>query len=141
MCLDLGGVGKEYAVDLCVAMAANHGVQNLLVDFGQDIRVQGQPPGRPAWHVGLENPRQPGTCWASVAVRGHAVATSGDYLRHFVHEGRRYGHIIDPRSGYPVNNDCRSVSVIAPTCTTAGILTIAREAPRVEFTTCAPTWN
>jgi len=123
MGLDLGGVGKEYAVDMAVALAGQHGIANLLVDFGQDIRAQGQPPGRPAWHVGLENPAQPGACWASVAVTGHAVASSGDYLRHFVHEGRRYGHILDPRTGYPVHNDCRAVSVVAPACTIAGILT------------------
>jgi len=123
MCLDLGGIGKEYAVDLALAMAAQHGLDNVLVDFGQDIRVHGQPPGRPAWHVGLEDPRNPGACWASVAVADHAVASSGDYLRHFVHQGRRYGHIIDPRTGYPVDNGCRAVSVVAPACTVAGILT------------------
>jgi thiamine biosynthesis lipoprotein len=122
MCLDLGGIGKEYAVDLAIALAAEHGIENVFVDFGQDIRVQGRPPGRPAWHVGLENPRSPGSCWASVAVQDHAVASSGDYLRHFVHEGRRYGHIIDPRHGYPVASGCLAVSVVAPTCTIAGIL-------------------
>jgi thiamine biosynthesis lipoprotein len=123
MSLDLGGIGKEYAVDMAMALAAQSGVENVLVDFGQDIRAQGKPPGRPAWHVGLENPRNPGTCWASVAVTGHAVASSGDYLRHFVHQGRRYGHIIDPRTGYPTDNGCRAASVVAPTCTVAGILT------------------
>jgi thiamine biosynthesis lipoprotein len=123
MALDLGGIGKEYAVDMAMALAAQHGIENVLIDFGQDIRAQGKPPGRPAWHVGLENPRNPGSCWASVAVTNHAVASSGDYLRHFVHQGRRYGHIIDPRTGYPVANDCRAASVVAPTCTIAGILT------------------
>jgi thiamine biosynthesis lipoprotein len=123
MALDLGGIGKEYAVDMAVALAERHGVKNLLVDFGQDIRVLGTPPGRPAWHIGLEDPKNPGTCWGSVAVRGEAVASSGDYLRHFLLAGRRYGHILDPRTGYPVSNGCLSVSVIAPTCTIAGILT------------------
>ncbi len=122
MCVDLGGIGKEYAVDMAAAMALQHGISNVLVDFGQDIRVHGQPPGRPAWHVGLEDPKAPGSCWGSVGVSNHAVATSGDYLRHFVHEGRRYGHIIDPRTGYPVSNGCLTVSVIAPSCTIAGIL-------------------
>lgn len=125
MCLDLGGIGKEFAVDMAVTMAAEYGVQHLLVDFGQDIRAVGHAPGRPAWHVGLENPKVPGSCWGSVAVTDHAVASSGDYLRCFVQNGRRYGHIIDPRSGYPVNNDCLSISVIAPNCTLAGILTTA----------------
>ena len=123
MGLDLGGIGKEYAVDMALVLAGQHGVENVLVDFGQDIRVKGAPPGRPAWHVGLEDPGNPGSCWAGVAVTDHAVASSGDYLRHFLYEGRRYGHIIDPRTGYPVNNGCRGVSVVAPSCTIAGILT------------------
>ena len=122
MSIDLGGIGKEYAVDMAISLAAQFGVENLLVDFGQDIRVHGRPTGLPAWHIGLENPKAPGTCWASVASTSHAVASSGDYLRCYVHEGRRYGHIIDPRSGYPVNNGCLAVNVVAPSCTIAGIL-------------------
>lgn len=122
MSLDLGGVGKEYAVDRVANMAAQHGIANVLVDFGQDLSVRGTPTGKPAWHIGLEDPANPGKCWTGVAIRDKAVATSGDYLRHFVINGRRYGHIIDPRTGYPVDNGCRAVSVIAPTCTIAGIL-------------------
>jgi thiamine biosynthesis lipoprotein len=122
MCLDLGGIGKEFAVDMAINLAAQFEVKHLLTDFGQDIRVIGQPPGKPAWHVGLENPRKPGSCWGSVAATNHAIASSGDYLRCFVRNGRRYGHIIDPRNGYPVSNECLGVSVIAPSCTLAGIL-------------------
>jgi thiamine biosynthesis lipoprotein len=122
MCLDLGGIGKEYAVDRVVQLVVDSGIQNVLVDFGQDVRVHGQPPEKGAWHIGLEDPRRPGQCWNGVAVTNHAVATSGDYLRHFTRDGRRYGHILDPRTGYPVSNGCLSVSVIAPTCTVAGIL-------------------
>jgi thiamine biosynthesis lipoprotein len=122
MCLDLGGIGKEYAVDRVLALAIKYGVENVLVDFGQDVAARGRPSGRAAWHIGLENPRSPGSCWGSVGATHHAVASSGDYLRCFIHEGRRYGHIIDPRSGYPVNTGCLSVNVVAPTCTLAGIL-------------------
>jgi FAD:protein FMN transferase len=122
MRLDLGGIGKEYAVDRVVEMAVQRGLVNVLVDFGQDVRVHGEPPERGAWHIGLEDPQAPGRCWTSVAVTHHAVATSGDYLRQFTVGGRRYGHIIDPRDGYPVNNGCRAVSIIAPHCTVAGIL-------------------
>jgi FAD:protein FMN transferase len=122
MCVDLGGIGKEYAVDRVMAMGLERGINNLLVDFGQDVRVHGKPPGRVCWHIGLEDPASPGKCWTGVAVNNHAVATSGDYLRNFTVEGRRYGHIIDTRDGYPVNNGCLSVSVIAPHCTVAGIL-------------------
>lgn len=122
MSLDLGGIGKEYAVDCVAMLAKSRFVESVLVDFGQDVRVQGTPPEKGAWHIGLEDPQRPGNCWTGVAVTNHAVATSGDYLRHFTKDGRRYGHIIDPRDGRPVNNHCLSVSVIAPTCTAAGIL-------------------
>ena len=122
MCLDLGGIGKEYAVDRVLTLALQRGVDSVLVDFGADVRVHGEPPEKGAWHIGLEDPKNPGNVWIGVAVTNHAVATSGDYLRHFLHGGRRYGHILDPRAGYPVNNGILSVSVIAPHCTVAGIL-------------------
>ena len=123
MSLDLGGIGKEYAVDRVVMMALERGIEHVLVDFGQDVRVHGSPPEGESWHIGLDDPKNPGQCWTGVVVTNHAVATSGDYLRHFTKDGRRYGHIIDPRTGLPVWNGCLSVSVIAPTCTVAGILT------------------
>lgn len=125
MCIDLGGIGKEYAVDRVLLLALQRSINNVLVDFGADIRVHGQPPQKGAWHIGLEDPQNPGQVWVGLAVTNHAVATSGDYLRHFLHQGRRYGHILDPRTGYPVNNGVRSVSVIAPHCTFAGILSTA----------------
>lgn len=125
MSIDLGGIGKEYAVDRVLTMALERGITNVLVDFGNDVRVHGQPPERGAWHIGLEDPAKPGTCWTGVAVTNHGVATSGDYIRRFVSEGRRYGHIIDPRTGYPVNNGMLSASIIAPHCTFAGILSTA----------------
>lgn len=122
MSLDLGGVGKEYAVDRVVQLAQSRGLVDVLVDFGQDVRGSGRPAAKPAWHVGLEDPAAPGSCWTGVAVRDLAVATSGDYARCFEVEGRRYGHILDPRTGRPVDNGCRSVTVLAPSCTIAGAL-------------------
>jgi FAD:protein FMN transferase len=122
MCLDLGGIGKEYAVDRVLALALERGIANVLVDFGQDVRVHGSPPGRSAWQIGLQDPKDVERCWGAVAVTNHAVATSGDYFRSFVHQGRRYGHIIDPRTGYPADNGTLSVSIIAPHCTIAGIV-------------------
>lgn len=122
MSLDLGGIGKEYAVDCVMNLARERGIPNVMVDFGQDVRVCGHAPAKPCWWIGLEDAQQPGQCWTGVAVNDHAVATSGDYLRRFELNGRRFGHIIDPRTGYPVENGCRAVSVIAPSCTVAGIL-------------------
>lgn len=123
MALDLGGIGKEYAVDQIAQAALSLGATSLLIDFGHDVLAYGPAPdNKPAWHIGLEDPLQPGKCWTGLAVQNQAVATSGDYLRNFVQNGHRYGHILDLRSGRPVANGCRSVSVIAPSCTLAGML-------------------
>jgi len=123
MKLDLGGIGKEYAVDQIVKIAAvQYGLRDLMIDFGQDVFALGAPSGKPAWHIGLDDALNPGNCWAGVAINNSAVASSGDYLRYFKLDGIRYSHIVDVRSGYPVRNDCRSVTVISPSCVMAGIL-------------------
>ena len=122
MALDLGGIGKEYAVDCVMNLAGQRGLQNVLVDFGQDVRVRGHAKDKKCWWIGLDDAQQTGKCWAGVAVTDHAVATFGDYLRYFELNGIRYGHILDPRTGYPALNDCRAASVIAPSCTIAGLL-------------------
>ncbi|MDB6164947.1 MAG: ApbE family lipoprotein [Lacunisphaera sp.] len=122
MALDFGGFGKEYAVDIVAQIASNHGLTNVLVDFGHDLRALGVPPGRPAWHIGLEDPQQPGRTAGSVAISGQGVASSGDYVRCFKVGNRRYGHIIDPRTGCPVDNGCTQATVLAGSCLQAGVL-------------------
>jgi thiamine biosynthesis lipoprotein len=122
MALDFGGFGKEYAVDIVAQLALDHGITAALVDFGHDLRAIGIPPGRPAWHIGLEDPRQPGVAAGSIGVSGKGVASSGDYLRCFVVGGKRFGHIIDPRTGWPVTNGCTQATVIAGSCLQAGVL-------------------
>jgi FAD:protein FMN transferase len=122
MALDFGGFGKEYAVDVTAQIAAEHGITSALVDFGHDLRAVGTPPGRPAWHIGLEDPQKPGTSSSSIALVGKGIASSGDYIRGFTTAGKRYGHIIDPRTGWPVANGCTQATVIAGTCLQAGVL-------------------
>jgi thiamine biosynthesis lipoprotein len=123
MALDFGGWGKEYAVDAVAALARSLGITRALVDFGHDLHAVGAAPGKPGWHVGLEDPANPtGPCRGSLAAADLAVASSGDYLRGFTVGGRRYGHIIDPRTGRPVANGCRQATVVAPTCLQAGVL-------------------
>lgn len=123
MAIDFGGFGKEYAVDVVAQIARDHGIGSVLVDFGHDLRGLGQPPDRPAWHIGLEDPQRPGTTLGSIALTGdRGVASSGDYLRRFVVNGRRYGHILDPRTGRPVANGSLQATVIAGTCLHAGLL-------------------
>jgi len=122
MALDFGGWGKEFAVDAVAQIARDHGIASALIDFGHDLRAIGTPPGKPGWHIGLEDPTHPGTYRGSIAVRERGIASSGDYLRHFTLNGRRYGHIIDPRTGCPVSNGCVQATVVAPSCLQAGVL-------------------
>lgn len=125
MALDLGGIGKEYAVDRVFEQAQDAGFKDVMVDFGRDIRVGGEAPGKGGWRIGLEHPHDPGRCWTGLLLSNRAVTTSGDYLRGFTAGGRYYGHIIDPRTGYPTDNGCRACSVVAPTCTEAGVISTA----------------
>ncbi|MBI5380520.1 MAG: FAD:protein FMN transferase [Opitutae bacterium] len=126
MALDFGGFGKEWAVDCVAQIAREQGIAAALVDFGHDLRAVGVPPGRPAWHVGLEDPQHPGTAKGSIAASdGLGVASSGDYQRGFTVAGKRYGHIVDPRTGRPVANGCIQATVVASSCLQAGVLSTA----------------
>ena len=123
MAIDFGGWGKEYAVDVVASIAHEHHITRALVDFGHDLHAIGAAPGKPGWHIGLEDPTRPGVaCWGSLALNNRSVACSGDYLRGFTVNGVRYGHIVDPRTGFPVAHGSRQVTVIAKNCLQAGAL-------------------
>jgi FAD:protein FMN transferase len=125
MGLDFGGFGKEYAVDFLAKMARDRGITDALIDLGRDIFALGGNGQHPFWHVGVEDGCNPGTCWGGLAVSGHAVSASGDYSRFFTHGGVRYGHILDPRTGWPVANGMRAATVVGPSCLEAGIYSTA----------------
>ncbi|MFZ6647153.1 FAD:protein FMN transferase [Undibacterium sp. TJN25] len=117
--LDFGGFGKEYAADRAVAVLMEQGVQSGYINLGGDIRVIGpQPDGRP-WAIGIQDPRRVDGIVATIPISHGALATSGDYERYFELDGKRYCHILDPRSGMPVRY-WRSVSVLAPLAIAAG---------------------
>ena len=115
--LDLGGIGKEYAVDRLAALAISHDA-SALINLGGDVRVVGSRAGAP-WRVGIEHPRAKGEVLAGVALNSGSIATSGDYQRYFEVEGRRYHHILSARTGLPTEG-FRSVSVVAESCLVAG---------------------
>jgi FAD:protein FMN transferase len=125
MGLDFGGFGKEFAVDRLAALARQAGIKDAIVDLGRDIYAMGGNGAHPFWHIGIEDGNQPGTCWGGLGVNGKAVSASGDYARYFSHDGVRYGHILDPRTGWPVSNGMRAVTVVANTCLQAGIYSTA----------------
>jgi thiamine biosynthesis lipoprotein len=122
MQLDFGGIGKEYAADAAAEVLADLGVRHGYVNLAGDIRVIGPKPGGDPWVIGIRDPRNPGGMIASIPVGSGAIATSGDYERFFEADGRRYCHIINPFTGFPVTF-WRSVTVLAPLATTAGSCT------------------
>ena len=117
--IDFGGIGKEYAVDRAAAILAERGIAHGLVNMGGDVRAIGTQGDGSPWRVGIRDPRRSGEAIAVMEVVDGAVATSGDYERYFEVGGRRYCHILDPRTGMPVTH-WRSVSVVAPLCSVAG---------------------
>ena len=117
--LDFGGIGKEYAADRAQAVLAAHGLRHGFVNLGGDLRLLGPRADGSAWRLGIQHPRQPGAVVASLSLQHGALATSGDYERFFERDGRRYCHLLNPRSGQPVRH-WQSISVTAPLCAAAG---------------------
>lgn len=116
MALDFGGIGKEYAVDRSLALLVAEVDVPILVNYGGDLAAnRPRADGRP-WQVGiLESPVQ-------ISLRQGGVATSGEAYRYVIHEGRRYSHLLDARTGYPVADAPRAVTVAASSCSAAGAL-------------------
>lgn len=136
--LDFGGIGKEYAADRAATILGERGVAHALVNLGGDVRALGGQANGAPWHIGIRHPREPEpAAIASVDLVDGAIATSGDYERYFEHEGRRYCHLLDARSGTPVSA-WQSISVAAPlavvagTCSTIAMLLEARAAEFLE---------
>jgi thiamine biosynthesis lipoprotein len=121
--LDLGGFAKGYALDLAIAMLREDGIANAIVNAGGDLRVIGRH-GERAWRVGIREPRGNGVFAAVEAADGEAVFTSGDYERYFHWQGRRYHHILDPRTGRPARG-LQSVTVITDNAARADAMATA----------------
>jgi len=119
--LDFGGVGKEYAVDRTYDLLMARCPVPFLVNFGGDLRVSRPLPHGP-WKVGVERPGMSGKASMMLEVEYGALATSGDSHRFLLKDGVRYGHVLDPRTGWPVPKAPRSVTVAASSCTEAGLL-------------------
>lgn len=120
--IDLGGIGKEYAVDRALALLRARIDVPMLLNFGGDLAVSGPRRGGAAWQVGVERPGAPAEAALVLELRAGALATSGDARRCLVVDGVRYGHVLDPRTGWPVRGAPRSVTVAAPNCSEAGLL-------------------
>ncbi|MFT6181562.1 MAG: thiamine biosynthesis lipoprotein [Akkermansiaceae bacterium] len=122
MGLEIGGFGKEYAVDQVIAFAKQFEIADCLVDLGRDVAAIGEPPQGPCWVVGVEDAREEEAAAFRLAFTGKALATSGNGRRFRMIGGRKFGHIIDPRSGWPADNEVLTTSCLADDCLTAGLL-------------------
>lgn len=125
--LDFGGIGKEYAADralgLCLqALPGRWQAVGVLVNLGGDLACNGPRPGQIPWRVGIEAPDREGQSSMLLKLSKGGLATSGDSRRFLQRHGRRYSHLLDPKTGWPVENAPRSVTVAAPSCIQSGLV-------------------
>lgn len=119
--LDFGGIAKEYAADRAAAVCASAGLRCGLVNLGGDIAVIGAHPDGSPWRIGIRDPMGGDGAIATLFVANGAVATSGNYERYWEIDGRRFSHIINPKTGWPVEG-MPSVTVVGETCMSAGMV-------------------
>jgi thiamine biosynthesis lipoprotein len=120
--LDLGGIGKGYAVDRVVGLLRRRGVLSALVNLGgSSVYGMGAPPGKEAWEIGVQDPTRSGKVALTVPLRDRALSVSGSYERFFEKDGVTYSHIVDPRTGRPVQG-ILSVAVLADSATSGDAL-------------------
>lgn len=121
--IDLGGIGKEYAVDKIAQQLLQQGYDHFLINFGGDIYAHAPTHSMTTpWRVGIEQPDTDQNVLAALELTRGGLATSGDSHRHLILNNKKYGHILNPKTGWPVEGAPRSISVLAENCTQAGFL-------------------
>jgi thiamine biosynthesis lipoprotein len=121
MHIDFGGVVKEHAADCAQQILSNTGIQHGLVDLGGDMAVVGSKPNNDPWQVGVRDPENPKHPISLIPLFEGAIATSGYYERYMMVDGQRYCHILNPKTGWPVQY-CATVSVVSDRCIVSGSL-------------------
>jgi thiamine biosynthesis lipoprotein len=117
--IDFGGVVKEYAVDRAAALCWEAGIRHGVVNLGGDIKVIGPRADGSPWRVGIRHPRHKEAVMQTILLREGALASSGDYERCITVDGVRYGHVLNPKTGWPVRH-LAAVSVVGDFCVVAG---------------------
>jgi thiamine biosynthesis lipoprotein len=118
MRIDLGGIAKGYAVDRAMDVLRARGVKAALVDASGNMMSLGTPPGSEHWRIGLRDPRDRVPYFARLWLDGDAISTSANYEQFIAKDGKRYGHIMDPRTGQPASG-LLAVTLVAPDATTS----------------------
>lgn len=124
--IDLGGIGKGYAADRIIEVFRRFEITSACSNLGGNVVTLGTRPDGSPWRIGIQHPRQENQIIGAVAVAGQSVVTSGDYQRYFVDShGRRYHHLLDPKTGYPAQSGLISVSIVcAPSVNADALSTI-----------------
>ena len=123
--LDFSAIAKGYGCDIAARVFNDRGITNYMVEIGGEVVTRGHNPKGQQWRIGITKPIEDslstdnGELQAVMAVNDMAMATSGNYRKFYYKDNRRYAHTIDPRTGYPVQHDLLSATVIAPTCAVA----------------------
>lgn len=125
--LDLGGYAKGYALDRAAAILREQGIKDALINIGGNVMALGSKGGAP-WRVGIQHPRLPQALAALPLYDGEAIGTSGDYQRYFDLEGRRYSHLLDPRTGQPATGT-EALTILVTPRPNAGTLSDAASKP------------
>jgi len=126
--IDLASIAKGYAVDKVAELIKKEDIKNFLVEIGGEVYASGVKKDGRCWKIGINRPRKEAAydeIYKIVTLKDKAFATSGDYRNFFKVKGKRYSHILDPKTGYPVANSVVSVSIIAGTCAFADGLATA----------------
>ena len=123
MSLDVGAVAKGYATDKAIAAMQAAGIQHALVNAGGNVHALGNRPDGTPWRVGLQHPRTKDKLSGIISLQdGENLQTSGDYQRYVIYQGKRYAHILDPRTGSPTDNDLSSATIVSKRSTLGDIL-------------------
>ena len=121
--LDFNAIAQGYTVDVLASFLESKGISNYMVEVGGELRAKGKKLNDSSWTVGIEQPNEILTDGASlfaiIKIKDKSLATSGNYKKFYVEEGKKYAHIIDPFTGYPAKNNLLSATVIAENCMTA----------------------
>lgn len=124
--VELGGIGKGYAADMALGAYRARGVTSAMINLGGNVHTLGAKTNGEPWMIGVQDPRNPrGNCIAALAVSDKSVVTSGDYEKYFESKGKKFHHIIDPRTGYPTNAGLISVTIISDSSMEADALSTA----------------
>jgi thiamine biosynthesis lipoprotein len=121
--VDFNAIAQGYTVDVLAEFLHEKGIKDYLIELGGEVRSKGEKQDGQAWTVGIEEPEESniegGTLNRQVSLQDKAMATSGNYKKFYIEDGKKYTHIIDPKTGTPAKNSLLSATVVAPDCMTA----------------------